>query len=101
MREADGLAMSSRNSKLNQEERQRAVVLSRALFAVEKRHQSGERDAQKLIEEAQRILQGIDVEYCRVVDPETLEDIAAVSRGALVAVAARLGSTRLIDNLVL
>ena len=101
MREADGLAMSSRNRKLSEEERARAVVLSQALFAVEKRFQGGERDSGKLIGEAQRVLTGVEVEFCRIVDPETLEDIPDVSRGGLVAVAARVGSTRLIDNLLL
>jgi pantoate--beta-alanine ligase len=101
VREADGLAMSSRNRKLSEEERRRALVLSQALFAVEKGFQDGERDSGKLIGEAQRILKDVEVEYCRIVDPETLEDIPDVSRGGLVAVAARVGSTRLIDNLLL
>ena len=104
MREPDGLAMSSRNRNLSEEERRQALVLYRALSAVEKRFQGGEVDSGKLIGEAQRILKeepGVQVEYFRVVDPETLEDVADVSPGSLVAVAARVGATRLIDNLLL
>ena len=104
MREPDGLAMSSRNRNLSEGERRQALVLYRALSAVEKRFQGGEVDSGKLIGEAQRILKeepGVQVEYFRVVDPETLEDVADVSPGSLVAVAARVGATRLIDNLLL
>jgi pantoate--beta-alanine ligase len=104
MREPDGLAMSSRNRNLSKEERRQALALYRALSAVEKRFQGGEVDSSKLIGEAQRILKeepGVQVEYFRVVDPETLEDVADVSPGCLVAVAARVGATRLIDNFLL
>jgi pantoate--beta-alanine ligase len=104
MREPDGLAMSSRNRNLSEEERRQALVLYRALSAVAKRFQGGEVDSGKLIGEAQRILKeepGVQVEYFRVVDPETLEDVADVRPRSLVAVAARVGATRLIDNLLL
>jgi len=104
MREPDGLALSSRNRNLSDGERRQALVLSRALSAVEKRFQGGEVDSGKLVDEAQRVLKeepGIQVEYCRIVDPETLEDVSHVRRGGLVAVAARVGATRLIDNLLL
>ena len=104
MREPDGLAMSSRNRNLSEGERRQALVLYRALSAVEKRFQGGEVDSGKLIGEAQRILKeepGVQVEYFRVVDPETLEDVADVRPRSLVAVAARVGATRLIDNLLL
>jgi pantoate--beta-alanine ligase len=104
MREPDGLAMSSRNRNLSEGERRQALVLSRALSAVEKQFQGGEADSGKLIGEAQRILQeesGVQLEYFRIVDPETLEDVADARQGGLVAVAARVGATRLIDNLLL
>jgi pantoate--beta-alanine ligase len=104
MREPDGLALSSRNRNLSDGERRQALVLSRALSAVEKRFQGGEVDSGKLVDEAQRVLKeepGIQVEYCRIVDPETLEDVSDVRHGGLVAVAARVGATRLIDNLLL
>jgi pantoate--beta-alanine ligase len=104
MREPDGLAMSSRNRNLSEAERRQALVLSRALNAVEKRYQGGEIDPGKLVVDAQRVLKeepGIQVEYFRIVDPDTLEDVASVRSGSLVAVAARVGATRLIDNLLL
>jgi pantoate--beta-alanine ligase len=104
MREPDGLAMSSRNRNLNGGERRRALVLSRALNEVEKQFQAGEMDSGKLIGKAQRILEeepAVQVEYFKIVDPETLEDISEARHGSLVAIAARVGSTRLIDNLLL
>jgi pantoate--beta-alanine ligase len=104
VREPDGLALSSRNSYLSAEQRRQALVLSRALLAVEREAKAGDHESGKLIATALRILAeepGVEVDYCRVVDPDTLEDIPDVGRGALVAVAARVGSTRLIDNLLL
>jgi pantoate--beta-alanine ligase len=104
LRDPEGLAMSSRNRNLSEEERRQALVLSRALNVVEKRFLGGEVDSGKLLGEAQRILKeepGVQVEYCTIVDPETLEDVADVRHGGLVAVAARVGATRLIDNLLL
>jgi pantoate--beta-alanine ligase len=103
VREPDGLALSSRNRNLSSEQRRQALVLSRALEAVEEQVRGGENDSAKLLAEALRILQeepGVQVDYCRIVDPDTLEDVPDVHRGALVAVAARVGSTRLIDNLL-
>ena len=104
MREPDGLALSSRNRNLSEEERRQALVLYRALSAIERRFQGGELDSGKLVDEAQRVLKeepGVQVEYCRIVDPETLEDVSHVRLGGLAAVAARVGATRLIDNLLL
>jgi pantoate--beta-alanine ligase len=104
VREPDGLALSSRNRNLNGEQRRQALVLSRALLAVEKQFQHGERDSRKLLSEALRVLAeepAIQLDYCTIVDPATLEDVPDVSRGALVAVAARVGATRLIDNVLL
>jgi pantoate--beta-alanine ligase len=104
MREPDGLALSSRNRNLSEAERRQALVLYRALREVERRFQAGEVDSGKLIGEAQRILKeepGVQVEYFRIVGPETLEDVSDVRPSSLVAVAARVGATRLIDNLLL
>jgi pantoate--beta-alanine ligase len=102
MREADGLAMSSRNRNLSPEERSRAVVLSQALSVVEAGFQGGEVDAAKLLAGAVPVLAGsVEVDYFRIVDADSLEDLAEARSGALVAVAARLGATRLIDNLLL
>ena len=101
VREADGLAMSSRNRSLNPEQRQQALVLFRALSAIKNRFDGGEQDAAILLEGARAELTSVLVDYCRIVDPDTLEDVAEVHSGALAAVAARVGTTRLIDNLLL
>ena len=80
VRETDGLALSSRNRNLSGDERRQALVLSRALMAVQQQFQEGERDSSKLIAEAMRILQeepAVRVDYCRMVDPDTLVDVPA------------------------
>lgn len=100
VREADGLAMSSRNVYLSPDERHRALALSRGLAACRALFASGERDPA----EYRRLLRGIagvEVEYGEVVDPETLEPADRVMEGAVCAIAARVGATRLIDNAVL
>ena len=104
VREADGLALSSRNRYLSAEERGQALVLSRALQRVEERIAQGVLESAALIREAQEMLAaetGVRVDYLRIVDPSSLEDVAAVCGGALVAVAAVVGTTRLIDNVVI
>ena len=101
VREPDGLAMSSRNRYLSPEDRQCALALSRALRAIEKRSAAGVLDAAALIQTGLATLAGepgIRLDYLSVVDPETLEDLASVQDGALVAVAAWVGPARLIDN---
>lgn len=103
VREADGLAMSSRNAYLSAEQRRQALVLSRALRTIEGLVRQGEKDSGKLTAAALRVFgeePAVEVEFCRIVDPSTLEDVADVRHGALVAVAARVGSTRLIDNVL-
>lgn len=104
VREADGLAMSSRNAYLSPEERKRALVLHRALMQVELLVNRGERDVKSLIEAGRQVVGGepaAKLDYLEIVDPDTLEPVSNLSRGALVAVAAWVGTTRLIDNLVL
>jgi pantoate--beta-alanine ligase len=104
VRETDGLALSSRNRNLSGDERRQALVLSRALMAVGQQFQEGECDSSKLIAEAMHILQeepAVRVDYCRMVDPDTLVDVPAAGHGVLAAVAACVGTTRLIDNLLL
>jgi pantoate--beta-alanine ligase len=101
VREPDGLAMSSRNRYLSTEERRQALALSRAVREVERLAGSGVTVARDLIAAAEAVLAReplVRVDYCRLVDPDTLEDVADVRRGALVAVAAFVGTTRLIDN---
>jgi pantoate--beta-alanine ligase len=104
VREPDGLAMSSRNRNLTDQDRRQALVLSRALWAVQQKAQSGEHESAELLVEALRVLAaepGAQLDYCRIVDPDTLEDIPNIANGGLVAVAARVGGVRLIDNLLL
>lgn len=104
VREPDGLAMSSRNAYLNPEERQRALVLQRSLQGVEKEFRAGERNAAKLAASAKQIIADepqVRLDYLEIVDPDTLDPLDEISRSALVAVAAYVGSTRLIDNTVL
>jgi pantoate--beta-alanine ligase len=104
VRESDGLAMSSRNAYLNPEERTRALILYRSLQQVQQEFRSGERNAGNLISTAKGVITReprVVLEYFEIVDPDTLDAVEHISRKALVAVAARVGSTRLIDNVVL
>ncbi len=104
VRERDGLAMSSRNAYLDPQQRQRATVLYRSLMRVQTLADTGERRAARLIETGKQVMgedTGVRLDYFEIVDPDTLDPIADVSGGALVAVAAWVGGTRLIDNIVL
>ncbi len=104
VREADGLAMSSRNRYLNSAERKQALVLSRALDSVRERFAGGEARAELLIAAAGAVLASepeVRLDYLQIVDPETLEPIGEIKGLALVAIAAVVGTTRLIDNVVL
>jgi pantoate--beta-alanine ligase len=104
VREPDGLAMSSRNAYLDREERVRARVLQRGLQEARKQFLAGERTAAKLIsigKEAFACEPVVRLDYFEIVDPDTLEPIERVSQEALVGVAAFVGKTRLIDNLLL
>jgi pantoate--beta-alanine ligase len=104
VREPDGLAMSSRNSYLDAPARKRALGLSRALRAVQDAYDSGERSARALeqIARTQLTEHGVaEVDYVAVADPRTLEPLADAAEGTVVALAARIGRTRLIDNVIL
>ena len=100
VREPDGLALSSRNTRLDPGERARAIALSRALRAAEDAIGDGEHDAAQLREAALAAMapHGVDPEYLALVDPDSFAPVDAVNGRVLVAVAARLGDTRLIDN---
>jgi len=100
VREPDGLAMSSRNAYLTPEERPRALALSRALAAAREAVDGGETDAAAVAAAARAPMDalGVEPEYLAVVDPETFRPVASVDRDVLVAVAARVGRARLIDN---
>jgi pantoate--beta-alanine ligase len=104
VREPDGLAMSSRNAYLSPDERRKALSLSCALRAAAAAFKEGARRPADLVAAAARILEstpGVKVEYVEAVDAETLEAIDSIERPVVVAIAARVGNTRLIDNIVL
>jgi pantoate--beta-alanine ligase len=103
VREADGLALSSRNAYLSPEHRKLALGISRGLFAAERRFQEGERDPGTLAEGVRSALAGMDeIQYCEAVDPLTMDLLAGpITRPAALCVAVVLGGTRLIDNVLL
>ncbi len=103
VREPDGLAMSSRNSLLDPGERARALSLSGALRAAVELLGDGEHSASVLLERARRTLLegGAEPDYVALVDPATLEPLERVEGPALLAIAARVGAVRLIDNVLL
>lgn len=104
VREADGLAMSSRNAYLSTDERARALALSRGLAAAVKAHGAGERRAAVLRELVHREVAAVatSIDYVSIADPDALAPIEGeVGDRALAAIACRIGSTRLIDNVVL
>ena len=103
VREADGLAMSSRNAYLDPLQRKQALVLHRSLMCVKQLADAGERSSTKLIAAAREEFaaeNAVRLDYLEIVSPDTLDPVAEISGGALVAVAAYVGTTRLIDNLV-
>jgi len=102
VREADGLAMSSRNVRLDPEARRRAPAIARALHDVEARVAAGERDMRRAVHAAKSILSeaGIHPEYFEAVSADTLDPVAHLDGRTLVAIAARLGDVRLIDNVI-
>jgi pantoate--beta-alanine ligase len=104
VREADGLAMSSRNAYLDPHQRKQALVLQRSLMRVKQMAGAGESSAVELIAAAKEVLAeepAVRLDYFEIVDPDSLDQVRDVSKGALVAVAAFVGSTRLIDNILL
>jgi pantoate--beta-alanine ligase len=101
VREADGLAMSSRNAYLTPQERRQALTLYRSLLEIQSLFAAGERDPAKLIHAGKKIFAAepqVRLDYLEIVDPETLEFVSRIRETALVAVAAFVGTTRLIDN---
>jgi pantoate--beta-alanine ligase len=104
VREADGLAMSSRNVYLDPQQRRQALVLHRSLMRVRKLWESGERSAEKLRGAGREEVAGeesVRLDYFEIVDPNSLDPVQDVVCGTLVAVAAFVGTTRLIDNILL
>jgi len=105
VREADGLAMSSRNVYLSEDERREAAVLSESLRLAERMIQSGERDAERIVAEMTSLIhtrKTAKIDYVAVADAENLENISTVekNRRVLIALAVRFGTTRLIDNTI-
>lgn len=103
VREEDGLAMSSRNMMLGPKQRVEALCLIRALERGKELIEKGESDAAKVAKEVRKIMdrcRSVRVEYAAVVNPETLEPIREIKGKILLAAAARIGKTRLIDNLL-
>jgi pantoate--beta-alanine ligase len=102
VREPDGLALSSRNMYLSAEERQRALSISRALRAAEEQVKAGYRPTNRLTTTMQHILleQHLLIDYIAAVDPITLKNVQDVTGPTLLAIAARVGTTRLIDNTI-
>ncbi len=104
VREPDGLAVSSRNTYLNPDERQAAVVLYQALSLAKKLWSQGEKDAQRLRDEVIGLIQKqplATIDYVSVADAETLDELDTANPPALVSLAVKIGTTRLIDNIVL
>lgn len=104
IREVDGLAMSSRNRYLSQQERLQALALSRALQSAEALAMRGEHNSAHLLDAMRKIIAAepaVKIDYMEIVDADTLLPVEDTQAGALVAVAAHVGATRLIDNVLL
>ncbi len=103
VREPDGLAMSSRNSYLNEEERKAATCLYWSLTKAEEMIKNGERNSAKIIGDMQKIIEAeklARIDYITIADAETLEEIKTIDKKAVIALAVWIGKTRLIDNIV-
>lgn len=104
IRELDGLAMSSRNAYLTASQRKSGLSLNKALLAAKKAVESGITDASQIIRETKEFIGShpeTQIDYVTICDPETLEEIHIINRPALMALAVKVGSTRLIDNVIL
>jgi len=103
VREADGLAMSSRNTLLNPEERKQAAILYQALTLAQKLYSEGEKDAKKIYRQMTALIQQqplAEIDYISIADAETLDELDRIKPPALVSLAVRFGKARLIDNVV-
>lgn len=104
VREYDGLAMSSRNKYLDERERKAAAILYKTLLFAKEEHGRGEKDSHRLLMRMRSMIgsePAVRLDYLQIVNPETLEEERQIKGKALVAVAAYVGKTRLIDNLLL
>ncbi|MGH9516618.1 MAG: pantoate--beta-alanine ligase [Terriglobales bacterium] len=103
VRESDGLALSSRNAYLDAQERKSALVLHRSLLRTQKLFKNGERDSPKILAAGKEEFAkepSARLDYFEIVDPDSLEPISTISDRALIATAAFIGNTRLIDNII-
>ena len=101
IREADGLAKSSRNTYLSIEEREAALVLSRSIFLVKEMVEKGERDCKKILAAMTAEIEKeplAKIDYVKIVDLDTMQQVEKIDRGILAAIAVYIGKTRLIDN---
>lgn len=99
-REEGGLAMSSRNAYLSDEERTRALCLSRSLDSARRLLESGERNVQKILSVVKEGLRDVEIDYADLVDADEISPLKHIENRVLLAVAARVGETRLIDNII-
>ncbi len=103
VREADGLAMSSRNRYLTSDQRKAALSLNRSLQEASQLFRSGDRDPRRIIDAVERVIEterDVTIEYVEVRDTKTLEEIEMIEGQAVIALAIKVGKVRLIDNLV-
>lgn len=103
VREADGLAMSSRNAYLDDEQRRKATCLFRALRAGEELIRQGVREPEKVRQQMRAVLlgePGVEIDYAEAADPDTLRSLEVIRGRTVLLVAARIGTTRLIDNML-
>ncbi len=104
IREKDGLALSSRNQYLDPQQRKDAAYIYKSLQKCEQLVKSGTIDANEILEQMRKVINTpgtVDIEYISIVDTQTLQEIEKISSESLVAVAAKIGNTRLIDNIII
>jgi len=104
VRESDGLAMSSRNAYLSEEERTPALSLYKSLQQAKTHITPGKTDAKKILEDTARFIEsfeGTEIDYAKICDPQTLDDVSVITGPVLMALAVKVGKTRLIDNMVI
>lgn len=104
VRESDGLAMSSRNAYLSDEERPAALSLYKSLLDAKAKIESGEVDANSILKQSIQLIEaypGTQIDYIKMCDPDTLDDIDEITGPVLMALAVKVGKTRLIDNMVI
>lgn len=98
VREPDGLALSSRNVRLNRPEREKALAISRGLFQAAEQVDAGERRSQRLEATVERSIRALEIDYVKLASQATMKPIEELDRAAVLAVAASVGDVRLIDN---